>query len=79
MSVEITVYSKPSCVQCEATYRALKQNNISYRVIDISQDDEALKHVRRLGHMQAPVVETPSGHWSGYRPDRIKELASIFA
>lgn len=73
----VTVYSKPACVQCNATYRSLDQKGIAYEVEDISQDAEALERVRELGYMQAPVVITDDGdHWSGFRPDKISELTS---
>ena len=39
--MSITVYSKPSCVQCTATYRALDREGIDYQVIDISADEDA--------------------------------------
>ena len=58
MSFTVTVYSKPSCVQCNATYRALDNKGINYRVIDVSADDEAAEYVKGLGYMQAPVVVT---------------------
>lgn len=67
----VTVYSKPACVQCTATYRALNKRGIQFEIIDISQDAEALAHVRSLGHQQAPVVEADGRHWSGFRPDQI--------
>lgn len=75
----ITVYSKPSCVQCNATYRALDVQGIDYEVIDLSEDTSALERVKALGYMQAPVVvvEEAGGtvdHWSGFRPDRIGAL-----
>ena len=75
----ITVYSKPACVQCTATYRALDRAELEYTVVDISQDSEARDYVMSLGHMQAPVVVAGGEHWSGYRPDRIKELAERLA
>ncbi|REE02269.1 glutaredoxin-like protein NrdH [Citricoccus muralis] len=71
----VTVYSKPACVQCNATYRALENKGIAYETVDLSQDAEALQRVRALGYMQAPVVITPHGeHWSGFRPDKIDGL-----
>lgn len=71
-----TVYTKPSCVQCNATFRTLNQKGIAYESVDISSDPEALEQVRALGYMQAPVVVTSEGdHWSGYQPDKLKELA----
>ncbi|HEY0187543.1 MAG TPA: glutaredoxin-like protein NrdH [Cellulomonas sp.] len=71
----ITVYSKPSCVQCNATYRALDKAGLSYDVVDITEDSDARDYVMSLGHLQAPVVVADGQHWSGYRPDQIKTIA----
>jgi len=72
----ITVYTKPACVQCNATYKALDKQGISYDVVDISLDREARDYVMALGYLQAPVVVAGQDHWSGFRPDRIKALAN---
>lgn len=74
--MKVTVYSKPACVQCDATYRALDRRGIEYAVVDISQDDATLELVRSLGYLQAPVVVAGEEHWSGYRPDRIAALTA---
>lgn len=71
----VTVYTKPACVQCNATYRALDKKGITYKSVDISADPAALEHVLSLGYQQAPVVITDADHWSGFRPDKIEELA----
>lgn len=70
----VTVFSKPACVQCNATVRALDKKGIEYDVVDMSQDMDALERVRALGYMQAPVVMAGSDHWSGFRPDKIADL-----
>ena len=75
----ITVYTKPSCVQCTATYRALDSKGIEYDVLDLSADPAALEQVKALGYLQAPVVITDEDHWAGFRPDKIDELASRLA
>ena len=72
----ITVYSKPACVQCNATYRALDKRGLEYEVVDITADPAALAHVKQLGYLQAPVVIADSAHWSGFRPDKIDEIAA---
>ncbi|GAA2244246.1 redoxin NrdH [Rarobacter faecitabidus] len=77
--MSITVYSKPACVQCDATYRALDKRGIEYSIVDISQDVEALEMVRSLGYLQAPVVIAGDSHWSGFRPDQISQLAQQVA
>ncbi|QIM15443.1 glutaredoxin-like protein NrdH [Leucobacter insecticola] len=75
----ITVYTKPSCVQCNMTYRELDKKGIEYNILDLSADEGALKTVKELGYLQAPVVVTEDEHWSGFRPDKISELASRLA
>lgn len=72
----ITVYTKPACVQCHATYKALDKRGLDYQVVDISTDDTARDYVMSLGYLQAPVVVAGSEHWSGFRPDRVKALAA---
>lgn len=72
----ITVYSKPQCPQCDATYRALNKHGLDYQTIDLSQDSDALDYIKSLGYQQAPVVMTDEDHWSGFRPDRIKKAAA---
>lgn len=72
----VTVYSKPACVQCTATYRALDAQGIEYEIFDVSADDKALATVKELGYMQAPVVVAEGDHWSGFRPDKIQALVA---
>ena len=67
-----TVYTKPNCVQCTATFKALDKAGITYAKVDISVDAEARDYVMALGYLQAPVVVAGDDHWSGFRPDRIK-------
>lgn len=79
ISMTVTVYTKPACVQCNATYKALDKAGVDYEVIDISENDEARDYVMALGYLQAPVVVAGDDHWSGFRPDRIKSLATVAA
>lgn len=72
--MSITLYTKPACVQCTATKKALDRAGLAYNTVDISLDDEARDYVMALGYVQAPVVEVDGEHWSGFRPERIKGL-----
>lgn len=78
LAAEVVVYSKPSCVQCEMTYRALERAGIPYRVVDLSQSEEALAYVTgELGCASAPVVVVGAvEHWAGFRPDLIGRLTA---
>jgi glutaredoxin-like protein NrdH len=75
----LTVYTKPSCVQCTSTYRSLDNAGLAYDVLDVTADDAALETVKSLGYLQAPVVTDTDDqgvvieHWSGFRPDKIAD------
>lgn len=71
----ITVYSKPNCVQCSATFRVLNKLSIPHIVIDVTEDAEAREFTLSLGYLQAPVVYAGRDqHWSGFRPDKLAGL-----
>lgn len=74
--MSVTVYSKPACGQCTATYRALDKAGVNYSVVDLSEEPAALETIKALGYLQAPVIVAGEDHWSGFRPDKIKALAS---
>ena len=77
--MSITVYTKPACVQCNATTRALDKAGLSYSLIDLMEEADALDAVKALGYQQAPVVMADGDHWSGFRPDKIKALVAVAA
>ncbi len=70
----ITVYSRPACVQCTATTRALQARGLDFELIDLSEDDAAMSRVTELGYRQVPVVIAGEDHWAGFRPDLIGRL-----
>ena len=71
----ITVYSKPACVQCTATTRALEARGLDFAIVDLTEDADAMEMVQGLGYRQAPVVVAGEDHWAGFRPDMIGQLA----
>jgi glutaredoxin-like protein NrdH len=75
--MSIIIYSKPDCVQCNATYRAFDKQGIAYEVVDLTQDDQALGQVRAMGYQQVPVIVAGDDHWSGFRPDKISALRQL--
>jgi glutaredoxin-like protein NrdH len=73
----ITVYTKPACVQCDATKRHLNKLGLDYETIDITQDETALDKILDMGFKAAPVVITDNDSWSGYNPDKINGLVDL--
>ena len=76
MTEMVTVYSKPACVQCTMTYRALDKAGVTYTVVDVTLNAAALEYVSEdLGYSAAPIVVVDEhNHWAGFRPDRIAAL-----
>jgi glutaredoxin-like protein NrdH len=77
----VIVFTKPACVQCTATYRALDELAIEYEVVDVSSDTSAQDWLVSVDYLQLPVVVVEREgiediHWSTFRPDRIKESLS---
>lgn len=76
----ITVYSKPSCPQCEFTKRHLTRLGVPFEVVDVSVDAAAVAVVRAMGYSAVPVVVTGSGEsWAGFRPRLLDALVEVDA
>ncbi len=71
----VTVYTLPACVQCESTKKYLKNKDVPFEVVDLSEDAAAMELVKGLGYQAAPVVIAGDDHWSGFRPDKLSTLA----
>lgn len=73
----LTVYSKPGCVQCDATYRALRKFDLPYEVVDVERTPGIANELRYRGFASLPVVDAPGEPaWSGFQPGRIKNVAA---
>jgi glutaredoxin-like protein NrdH len=70
----ITLYTKPHCVQCDATKRAIEARSLAFETVDLTEDSGAMEKVQALGYRQAPVIVVGDQSWSGFRPDLIAKL-----
>jgi glutaredoxin-like protein NrdH len=81
----VTVYSTgPTCARCAMTKKALAKQGVPFVEHDVREDPEARAYITNdLGYSEAPVcvVEDGTGedHWSGFRPDNIKRIATAQA
>ena len=71
----VTVYTLPACVQCDSTKRMLQRKEVAFQEVDISKDPEAYEMIKSLGYTAAPIVMAGDDHWSGFRPDKLQNLA----
>lgn len=74
MAEQVTVYSKPDCMQCNFTKKWLKERNVPYTELNIKEDEEALLKVKEMGFQSVPVIVTETENWYGFQPDKLAKL-----
>ena len=72
--MSITVYTKPSCVQCDATKRSLDKLGLKYETVDVTVDELAFDMLVEKGFKAMPVVNAGDEWWSGFNPAKINGL-----
>ena len=72
--MKITVWTKPNCSQCEMTKKQFDKRGIIYQEKRLDKSPKAVQRFLEMGLMAAPIVETDTKRWSGFRLDKIKSL-----
>ena len=72
--MKITLWRKPGCVQCDQTEREFDKRGILYQVKRLDRSPKAVERFIALGLTSAPIVETDTKRWSGFRLEKIKSL-----
>jgi glutaredoxin-like YruB-family protein len=58
MAKNIKVYSTPTCPYCTMAKSFLKDNNIAFEDVDVSQDTAAAQEMmQKTGQMSVPVID----------------------
>jgi glutaredoxin-like protein NrdH len=70
----VTVYTKPACVQCDATKRTLDKLGVAYDTIDVTTNEDAYTMLVEKGFKAMPVVNAGDEWWSGFNPEKINGL-----
>ena len=73
---QVTVFTGDGCQQCRLTKDALDARGVDVIEIDVTDRPDTVEELRELGFRQLPVVVVTGGEtWSGFRPDKIAEVA----
>lgn len=79
----ITVYSKPGCVQCNATYRHLEARGLSegdgYEKVSLLDHPNMVDTFKANNLLQAPIVVVDgdlSTAFAGFHPDLLDDAIS---
>ena len=74
----ITIYSTPNCPYCHKAKDFLKENNITFKDIDVSTDKKAAAEmVEKSGQMGVPVIDINGTIIVGYDLPKIKKALGM--
>jgi len=74
----VRVFSTPTCPYCVALKGFLKEHNIEFEDIDVSQNMEAQKEmIDKSGQYGVPVIDIDGEIIVGFNQDRIKQLLKL--
>ena len=78
MDKKVTVYSTTTCPFCIRAKQFLKDSNIAFENIDVSENqDKAQEMIKKSGQMGVPVIEIDKTIIVGFDKDKIKEALDI--
>ena len=78
MNKKITVYSTPTCPFCIRAKQYLKENNVQFTDIDVSEEHEkAEEMINKSGQMGVPVIEIDGQIIVGFDKEKIKETLGL--
>jgi len=74
----VKVYSTPTCPYCDLLKDYLKDNNIEFEVVDLSQDEKAAQYImEKTGKMAVPVTEIDGEVIVGFDRAKISQVLGI--
>ncbi len=74
----IRVFSSPFCIYCSTLKQFLKEHNIEFEELDVSEDEKAREEmIEKSKQMAIPVMEIDGEIIVGFDKKRISELLGI--
>lgn len=78
MAKNVKIYSTPTCPWCMRVKQFLKDNNIQYDDLDVSQNQPAAEEmIKKSGQMGVPVLEIEGSIIVGFDKEKIKSVLNI--
>jgi len=74
----VKLFVTPGCPYCFTLKEFLKEHNIKFKEIDVSQDEKAREEmIKKAGKMEVPVVEIDGQIVVGFDKEKICKLLNI--
>ncbi|MDD5428167.1 MAG: glutaredoxin domain-containing protein [Candidatus Omnitrophica bacterium] len=78
MAKSVVIYSTTTCPFCIRAKQYLKDNNIQFQDIDVSENHEkAQEMIKKSGQMGVPVIEIDGQIIVGFDKEKIKEVLGL--
>lgn len=72
---KVTIYSRNNCMQCKMTKRFLTEHHVDFIEHNINENPQYVDYLKNRGFQSLPVIETADTQFSGFRPDKLQQLA----
>jgi len=72
--MNVTVWTKSFCVQCDMTKKQMNKLGIKFEEQSLEDNPLVLEGFKAQGLLAAPIVTTDTKAWSGFRLDKIQSL-----
>ncbi len=74
----VLIYTTPTCIWCARTKEFFKQNNVSYKEINVAGDSKAAKEmIKKSGQIGVPVIDVDGYIVVGFNQEKLKKLLGI--
>ncbi|MBL1224721.1 glutaredoxin-like protein NrdH [Enterococcus sp. BWR-S5] len=74
--MNVKIFSKNNCIQCNMAKRFLNENHIPYEEVNIDSQPEMIDWLKEQGFQSVPVITSDATTVVGFRPDQLKQLAN---
>ena len=75
---DVTIYTTPTCSFCHMTKSFFKDKGIDFKEVDLTQDQEAVKHVvDATGQMGVPVTQIDDEYVIGFDKPTLSRLLNL--
>ncbi len=75
---DVTIYTTPTCSFCHMTKAFLADKGVKFKEVDLTQDQESLKHVvEATGQMGVPVTKIDDEYVIGFDKDTLSRLLDL--
>ncbi len=74
----VKIFVTPACPYCYTLKEFLKEKNIEFEEVDVSQDEKLKEElIKKTGKMEVPIIEIDGEIVAGFDKEKICKLLNI--